>query len=349
MALADSDIADLTKGTLRQLGRFKFNQIATKLQRHEIMSRIMRKDKVVYGDGHGLQKTIMTDHSGAAHQTTLYAADKVNVGDVLQQIQVPWRHTNTNYGYDRRELLMNRGASRIVSLLKVRRADAMISMVEHMENQGWSLPSSSTDKLDVFGIPYWIIYDSSSGGAFTTADATGFADGPGGLDPATYTRWANWSDTYSAITKADLITKMRNAYNNIHFENPVGINDFRRGRGDDFRIYVDQTTKRGLEDLGEDQNENLGRDLASMDGIMTFRGNPVIWVPHLDANAPTGTTNPIYMINFNWMEFATLQGDFLRETEPFFIDSQHNVWVIHVDLTWNLLCTNRRFEAVISK
>ena len=42
--------------------------------------------------------------------------------------------------------------------------------------------------------------------------------------------------------------------------------------------YVNEDTMSSLEDLGEAQNENLGRDIASMDGQIIFRRVPIIWV-----------------------------------------------------------------------
>src|SRR3990172_8119856 len=126
--LADSDIGDLVKGTLNELGRMHFNQIATTLQNYECMGRLLRDDKISFDDGKAIQRTIMVDHSGAAKQVGMYETDVVNVGDVLVIMDIPWRHTTTNYAYERREILMNRGGSRIVDLLKVRRADSMISL-----------------------------------------------------------------------------------------------------------------------------------------------------------------------------------------------------------------------------
>lgn len=342
--LTDSQIGDLITGSLDDLGRLKFNQIATTIQNYEVLGRILRKDRVGFGEGTGIQRSLMVKHSGNARMIGMYQTDTVNIQDVLQTISIDWRHTAVPYSYDRRELLMNRGFSKIVDILQLRRADAMISLAELMEDQFWQLPVDLD--LDVYGIPYWVIYESSTGGTFTTNTNTAFSAGPGGLDPATYTRWANWTQQYTNVTKADAIAKMRTAIRKIRFQSPVDIPDFRRGRGDQYRIYVNEATLQDFEDLGEAQNENLGRDLAPMDGTMTFRRNPIVWVPWLDDNSVQ--TNPIYMLNFAYLQPVFLKGDYLRETEPDKAPGQHNTWEIWIDLTWNLLVTDRRCQAVLA-
>jgi hypothetical protein len=83
--------------------------------------------------------------------------------------------------------------------------------------------------------------------------------------------------------------------------------------------------------------------------VLTFRRNPIIWVPKLDESGLTGQpTAPIYMLNFAWFYPVFLQGDYMRESEPAPAPHQHNTWQIHVDLTWNVLCTDRRSQAVLA-
>lgn len=342
MALAAQDMPDLVTGTLKKLGKGRFNQIATRLQNYEVMQRVMKKDRVQFEDGIGIQRTVMIDHSGSAQQVGLFDTDVVNVADQLQTLDIPWRHTKAHFAIEHREVLMNRGESRIVSLVKTRRADAMISLVEHMETMFWNKPSDSNNKLDVYGVPYWLVKNATQG--FNGGDPTGFASGAGNISTANVPRWANWTDTYGAVSKADLIRKLRKAHRRIKFKSPVNVPDFREGKGEQYRLYMGEETLASLEDIGESNNENLGRDLAPMDDAMAFKRNPLIWVPYLDAD----TTYPIFMLNFAWFHPVFLSGDYLRETTimaPF----SHNVTVTFFDCTWNVLCSNRREQAVLYK
>ena len=348
MPLSDSDIKDLVTGTLKHLGRLKFNQIATRLQDYEVMQRMMKRDRVQLESGQGIQRQIMIDHSAAAKNVGLYEVDDVNVRDVLDSISVPFRHTTTNYAFERRELAMNRPSpQRSLDLLKVRRADAMISLVERMEEDFWDKPATSTDKVQPFGIDYWLVSGGGSTG-FEGGNPSGFTSGAGGIDSDTVSRWRNYTDRYTDVTKGDLIKKMRVAYRKIGFKSPVDIPDYRKGRGQNYRIYCDNTTITEMEELGEAQNENLGRDLATMDDMMTFRRNPLIWVPQLD-DRTVGPTSPVYMVNFSFFYPVFLRGEYLREGEPRTSANQHTVMVVHVDLSWNILCTDRRRHALLDK
>lgn len=342
MNLSADQILDLVTTTQKELGRMKWTDIATDLTEYEVLPKMLKKDKVLFDGGTGITRNAMVTDSGAAKHVGLFGVDDVNVGDVMKTFTVPWRHTTTSYAFDRREEGMNSGASRLVDLIKVRRTDAMISLAKLLEQTFWGKPATSADTTTPFGLDYWIVYNATEG--FNGGNPTGFSDGCGGLDSATYTRWRNWTAQYAAITKADLITKMRKAHRRTDFKSPVDIPDYRTGKGQSFRIYVNETTMASLEDLGEAQNENLGRDLASMDGTITFRKNPIVYVPYLDAK----TANPVYMVNWNAFSIAFLKGEYLREEKPTKAANQHTVYNVFVDLTWNTVCVDRRRHALIT-
>lgn len=340
MALTATQIKDLATGTLQRLGRLRFNQIASTLQNYEVLPRIMKREKVQFDDGIGIRRTFMVDHSNAARNVGMYEPDAVNVADVLKTTDIPWRHTTTNYAFSRRELAMNRGISKIVDLLKVRRTDALLALAELMEVNFWTKPVDSNDKVTPFGVPYWVVQHATTG--FNGGAPTGFALGSGNL---LHARWQNFTAEYTNITKADLIKLMRKARRQTNWISPVDVPDFRRGNGQRFRIYVGETVLEAMEDLGEAANENLGRDLAPMDGAMAFKRFPIIWSPKLDA----ASDESVYMIDYNWFSPVFLKGEYLHEEEPEKAANQHTVFEVHVDLTWNLLCTNRRTQAVIKK
>jgi hypothetical protein len=343
--LADQDILDLATASQKELGRMKFQQIAQTLQSYEVMGKLLKQEKVQFESGIGIQKTVMVDVTSQAEHVGMYETDETNVGDVLKTIDIPWRHTITKYAWERRELLMNGGATRIVELMKVRRADAMISLAELLETAFWNKPTDSTDKLLPFGVPYWVVYNATEG--FNGGDPSGFTSGAGNLSSTTYPRWKNYSANYTTLDKNDAIPKLRTAYRKIQFKSPIDIDDYRRGNGQRYRLYCNETSMQDFEDIGESQNENLGRDVASMDDTITFRKNPINWVPKLDAN--TNNTDPIYMLDLSTFYPVFLKGDFMRETSPEKAANQHNVFVVFVDTTWNILCVDRRRQAILAK
>lgn len=338
--LTADGIDDLILLTQRNLGSYKWTDIETPLQEYHAMGRLVNKKKVKFESGTGIQFQVMVANSGAAKHVGMFETDNVNVANVMKNANIGWRHTTTNWGYERREVLMNAKPSKIVDLVKTRRVDAMSSLARLMEDTFWSKPSDDTDEKTPFGIAYYVVKNSSTG--FNGGAAAGFASGPAGLSPTTYPGWKNYTDQYAAVSASDLIRKMRRAYYFTGFMSPVPQPQYHMG--DDLGIYTNYTVLGLMEEALEAQNDSLGNDMASKDGKALFRGVKVMWVPWLEND----TTNPVYGLNWGSLYPTVLSGDFMTESAPMQSAKQHNMREVHVDLTWNMCCKDRRKQWVIS-
>ena len=335
--MADLDaksIADLVASTLDELGRMKFQQIAQNLQDYEVFSHWFKRDKVAFDSGIGIQRTLMNKLSGAAKHVGLMETDTVNITDVIDQLTIPWRHAQTSWAFIYQETLMNRGEALIFNVIEPRRAASLIDLVEELENKAWASPSSS-NVTEPYGIPYWIVTNASTG--FNGGAPSGHST-VGGVSLTDSPTFKNYTFQYVNKSKADLVKKLRTAHRKCGFKSPITIQDYRGTQGQRYRLYVNETTIAAFEDIGEAQNENLGRDLASMDGTMVFRNHPIIWVPKLDADS----TDPVYGVDHSTFYPVCLSGDYLRESEAKPAPSQHNVFQVFVDLSYNYLCVDRR-------
>lgn len=341
--LQADDIADLIKTTQRDLGRMKWTDISYNLQEYIALPMILQREKVSFQSGYGIQWNVAVATSGAAKDTELYATDSVNVSDVMQTANIPWRHVTTNYAIERREIAMNRAPAEIVDLVRIRRNDAMIDMAKHLEERFWTKPATSSDNQRMYGIPYWIVYPGtvSGNGSFAGTNPSGFSSGAGNLSSTTYPAWANWASTYTAVTSTDLIRKWRRAATFTNFKAPVPSPSY--ATGNQYGYYTNYNVIGPLEEALEAQNDNLGNDIASKDGRLLFRQVAVTWVPYLEAN----TANPVYGINWGCLKPAFLAGEYMREEGPNAASNQHTVFVTHVDTTLNLMCTNRRMNFVL--
>lgn len=333
MPLQADQIADLVTTTQKDLGKLKWTDIYTPLQEYVALPNILNKEKVSFSSGTGIQWNVMVGNSGAAKNTGLYAEDNTNVADVMKLASIPWRHMQTSYAFEKREISMNRDPARIVELIKTRRVDAMISLAELMENNMWGKPTDSSDTETPYGVDYWLTANATEG--FNGGVPTGFTD-VAGLDPATYTNWRNWTAQYSAVTKTDLVRKMRKAAVYTKFMSPVAQPNY--NTGDRQAIYTNYDVIGAMEELLEAQNDQLGNDIASKDGLLLFRGNPIKWVPKLDADA----TDPVIGINWGVFKPVFLAGEYLRESAPKEAANSHNTMEVFVDLTMNMECRDRR-------
>lgn len=342
-SLTATDIVDLVAATLFDLGPLRFQQIAQTIQHYEVFSKWFKKDKVVFDSGIGIQRTLMnTFDSQSAKHVGLLDTDQVNIPDVLDQMQVPWRHAQTSWSLIyQTDILMNRGRSMILNVIKPRRASALIGLVEELEERAWGTAPSVSDKILPYSIQYWLTENATTGfnggvpSGHTTIAGVSLTDSP---------TFKNYTATYTSVTKADLIRTWRTAHRKVRFMSPITERDYRGSVGERYRNYVNESTITSIEDIGESQNENLGRDVASMDGTMTFRRNPIVWVPKLDAR----TDDPVYMVDHSTFYPVCLKGDYLRESEATKAPNQHNVFQVFLDLTYNYLCVDRRRNAVLT-
>lgn len=334
MALSAEQIVDLVTTTQRELGRMRWTDLTSDLQEYIALPQVLKKERVSFDSGVGIQWNVQVDHSNAAKNVGLYQVDDTNVGDTMKTANAPWRHTMTDYAFDRREISMNRSPSKIVDLVKTRRAASMISLAELMEENFWGKPVDSTDEVTPYGIDMWAVSNATEG--FYGGNPSGFTSGVGNLSAVTYPRWRNWSATYTAISKVDLIRKWRKAGTYCRFKSPIKISDY--NTGDRYGYYTNYDVVGAIEEILEDQNDNLGNDVASKDGAAMFRRRGITWVPYLDADS----TDPVIGINWGVFKPVFLRGEYMREEPPARAAKQHNVFEVFVDCTYNFICKDRR-------
>lgn len=338
-ALVATNFGDLVQTTLRELGRGRFTEIVTPLQDHVAMRVLLNDNKITFDSGYGVQWDVMVNPANAAYNVGLAASDNVNIVDLMTQATVDWRNTTFSYAYEQRELDMNREPARIVDLIKERRIGAMISMAELMEANFWGPPVAITDNLTPYGINTWISKSATEG--FNGLAPTGYTSI--GLNPTTYPNWRNWTAPYSVVSISDLVRKMRNAATKTKFRPPVdGIPTF--DTGEDYGVYTTYGVISPLEELLISQNDNIGTDIAAMDGKTLFRKVPIMWVPYLERD----TTNPVYGIDWGVFKTFVLKGWWLKETFVPVYPGQHTISAMFNDCTYNFILRNRRNNWVLA-
>lgn len=338
-----TDFADMVASTLYELGPIDVvQQIAQKKQNYEVLSRWFKKDKVELDSGIAIQRQLMVADTGAARHAAPTAEDNVNLADILKNIVVPWVHADTSWMVIYQQTLMNRSPSMILNAIKAQRNGSMLSLYDEMENKAWADAPPSTDKENPWAVKYWVVQNATAG--FNGGSPTG-DNLIAGLNLTTLSNscFNNYSGTYGTVSPTDLMPKMRTAHRKTGFISPIDIKDYMTGTGDDYRVYVNEATLAGMEDIAMAQGDLGIKDIASVDGMtLSFRNNPIRWVAALDAAA----NNPVYMLNHSCFYPVGLQGDNLRESRST-APKNHNIEQYFVDLTYNFLCVDRRRQAVL--
>jgi len=351
MPVQATNINDVLITSLNNLGRLKFTDLMSNYQNTIALKRIMKQKKMTIESGPEVQFNVITDHNDSARHVGLAYVAQLNMPNVMAVGKMPWRHTTWNWMMERRLVAMNSGDSKIVDIAQTQRMAAFGSAIILFERTLWRCPSLADFAVNPVGIPYFVVKSATD--ALTDTTNQGF----NGTVPSGYTlvanlnpstdcngRWKNYADAYVYVSKDDLIRRMSRAQFQTDFMPLVdGMPVY--NLGDDYGIYTTYFVRRGMIEILEDQNENLGNDLNPKDAITSvFMRTPITAVKELEAD----TTGPVYMLNWGEIGAMGLKGEWMREQNFPAEQNQPTVSSTNTDCTWNMFCRNRRRQAVLS-
>ncbi len=309
------------------------------------LKRLVKKNKMTFDAGPEVQWNLITDTNGSARGVGLYYTQNINPTNVMTTGKMPWRFQTWNWAIERREIAINRSPRKIVDMVKTRRISAFADAVKYFEAKGWRVPAS-TNEDDFAGIPYWVVKSNtatSTNDGFNGTVPSGYTL-VGNINPTTYApKWSNYATQYTAVTHDDLVRKLRRASTFTDFM-PLVDDIPQYNTGDDYGYYTNYSVIGTLEEILEDQNENLGSDVASQDGKLLFRRTGVTWVKELELD----TTNPVYGINWGVFKCMGLRGEWMHETVIAVHDNQPTVSSTTTDCAMNTYCTDRRRNFVLA-
>lgn len=358
MSITIDQISDAIITTRQNRDKLRYTQLSQQEQKYTGFMDIVNNDRIkVVATGRGIKKELSFGGDRNAKTTGLYDIDSYTTTSTFRSIEKGWVHKTANYSFDEREDEMNAGSDeQVQDYIQEKRVQSMFDLAEHMEQDIWTLPGI-TGLPGIAGIPYWITASATAG--FNGGNNTNYASGPGGLSSGDQPRWSNYTDRYAAVTKVDLIDKMRRAYDLTEFTPPRGVQADPRSYGYNSRcIYTTLDTKHAMERLAEQQNDSLGFGLDPAHNRTVFRGVEIKWVPRWESTnaissddttgCPWVDQNPVLMLNWDAFQMYFLSGRVLREGKPEKAANQHNVVKVDIDATLQLMCLNRRANALIT-
>jgi hypothetical protein len=298
---------------------------------------------------------------------------------VLSEWKVYWRFAQDHMSWTDQELVLNGGQDGKVRYKNLKRAKEMrmwTSMLNGMDAGLFAAPNKATMEATsgktAYSIPAFInaqtntlfntVTTAATGGAWTVVQ---------NIDPATKTRWQNQTETYGAngftVTSGDVVEAFDSMFYKVRFESPGTKDEY----FEDPRMYRQfiACSKTGI-------NKYKARLRLSNDLLVTpskqdpaymkpqYAGIDLVYVAELDtaelyskagATTTLGTESAAdlsgpryYWINANYLRpFFHTEYYFkpIREIQP---EKQPNAHVVPVQCWWNLVCSSRRHQGIVS-
>ena len=359
MGVSNERLSDLINTTLKDLPKGQF-EVMWDSQNYEFC-QIYQKHRRSIDGGTSIQRNVILNRTGNARYRRLFDTDSPSVENVQQTIDVPWTQIGTDYSWDKLELMRNKNSAKgFINLLKSRRTERMWDLAELIEERGWLTPTSATDKLYPYGIPYYINYldNGSTTGGFH-GKTIRFQNGSNsticaGLDAGTESKWRNYADTYAAVDNG-LLKKLRQAVRRTRFRPaPFAIKPGDDKVGSPIKLYASDAVTTELEHLADMRDDNntpsdlAGKMLHNFDGTVMFNRMPVVYIPHLDSVTVTDgasadfSPDPIYCVDWTKLQPVVQDGYWMEEGEPMVDRGQHTTFTVFLDGSHNNLCINRR-------
>lgn len=338
MGLDITDISDIIVTCQQNLGKGKFTDLAPDRQNYPFAEQIMTEKKIKLSGGFNINRNVRTTTGDAAKHVTLMEEDQTNIPDLMDQLTVPWRHSSTSFGFSRRVMNMHKGGAELVDYYQSQRSAAELDLYTIIEDAGWDKPADKSDKTTPWGVLQYIVKNSTAG--FTGGNPAGFDD-CAGMDVDDVPAWKNYSYPYKVISKTDLLAGIRSGMRKTKWSSPIRNPEYAKTRPNQ-EMFTNDYVIGKMEELAEAQNDRLGFNLNPAFGEVAFKRVPVYYVSTLDDDA----SNPIYCIDWACFYPVCLNGEYFQEDPPAKSASQHTVLEVFIDLTWNVLCDNRRRQAV---
>jgi len=357
--LRDQDITDLLNTTHpAYMEKGSFVDISSEIAKFVVMPYLLlRKGGMKeMANGMGVEQLLMTDFGGRSRWVGEFEEDVHTLIDHLKKMKVYFKLLNDSIIYTKTMITENRGDARIANVFDPAIRALWLRVAHTMEENFFETPDAAAT-LTPWGLKYWIVKNATEG--FNGGYPTGFTT-LAEVNLTTAPTFKNYTNTYVAKTKADLVLKMKRAHRKTKWVSPKPMANFKGDTSDNQIILVNEDTAEAMETIGEGQNENLGRDMAPYavgngfkgtgmrmndDGEITFKRKQIVATEMLNDD----TSDPVYGLDMDTFHALTLKGEnmLLGDFVNMAAGKQHRVWAANLDHKAQYINTNRRNNWVL--
>jgi len=368
--LETQDEIDLLKLTRNHFPGGDTFEVVSAHSRFPIVNRVFQKERAVMTSGTMYEDTVFIDDDGTTQAERVRPMQVITgaVYDSVARYHIPLRKVMTRWVMDHDSISRNRAPSRLKSIDVPRKLKAQLDQVKILEVDGFGTPATATDDLRARGLKYWTTAITQ---AQATADTWGhqgsrpiFQDGnpdttgAGGIDPedARYALWKNWNGRYPhddiiADFDDDDVDRILELLLDMEYEVPMHVDDWKPGRFADKVFYINRYLLRTMDRQARLNNDSLLADLGKYAGSVVVKGVPLVYAPKLDSgwlDTDSANSYPLLYVNHNYFKPLMMEGDVFRQQGPMPPDqTQPDVFMTFIWLTYNYLCTNRRLAVAL--
>jgi hypothetical protein len=325
--------------TLQKYDRQRWVNLTQQYRNMTTVSRLFKSKKVPEEGGSALAWKAKVTKVDNSRYTTTYDQDHSNIGNGMKEAKVPWSMQTNNYSFDINEQAFQGGSmTEIIDIIQIKESELAENTLEFFENALWTLAAVDADPQPLYGIPYYLVKNSSSTPGFNGGAPTGYTT-VANLNPSTYTRWKNWTFTYTlnTYTRTDIVRKTVEAMHKTNFAPLPGVQGM-PASDPQWALYTTWAAYEALQELAEQRNDNLRKELGFMNGALVIMGVPLTWCDALDGGVDgTGpavdTTNPIYGVDWTQLSLRFLKGRSNIRTGPDKVAGAHTQRTVFVDNT----------------
>lgn len=342
-SLTLEQFADLVELQVRDYERTDYVSLLTDIQDHPAAKALLKKTRMSRdgAQAEGVYWKLRMKTAASWRHVTPTTPDAATITNDFVGMSAPWRKVEVGYAFLEEEIDFNMSPNQIVNLVKAREAGCDFDFIEGLEVDFWNFPLAS-DALAFYSLPYWCVKNATTG--FNGGIPSGYTT-VGGLSPTTYPRLKNYTAQYVDVTLDDFVAKARDMVDLTYFKPPVaGVPDLGQISGPSKSFYTTLSVRKKFADVADSRNDNLGPDVATMDGRVMFRGAEIVWVPALDAD----TTNPFYQIPWDVFKMMVKPGWWQKRTMLKPYPGQRNQVAVFKDSYLNFACFNRRALGVLA-
>jgi hypothetical protein len=266
--------------------------------------------------------------------------------DHLARMRVDFCLMNDAVAYSVGELRANRGQERIHNVIEPKKRALYLRVIETMEEVFFKEPDPEDEKTP-WGLKYWMTKNSQEG--FFGGYPAGFTS-IAGLNLSKVPQMKNYTFTFSDISKADFVFRIRRAFRRTNWKTPKPQAGFTGDQTDRRILLAGEELIEAVEEIGEAQNDNLGRDIApytagrvsgirtTPDGDILIRRHPLVYAEYLDADSSC----PIYGFDRATFFAVVRKGDNMVQTPFEKAPNQSRVFHSQFYHSYQFVCIDRK-------